>query len=564
MTDSFSSMARAFQRVAQDGPAKRFPTISERVLPKSKGAGVMAFGCALALFLYEVSPQLDSLAFLEHRTAGAVPNSQASTGDVQMHRTVLHLIASHTAAITLASTAISQTTVAPSRVMGLPASTSGGTHSANVFPGANQVSFRADGSWWVVIGLPYADPFGTSDGGMIRTIRFNAGGSISTTDLYAPTISGSALFGSTIATDGNTLVASAAGTGATYVYRRSGSQWVLDQSLPTTLAGWGGNVVVGGKIFVAEPGASSSAGQVLVFTKTGSAWSLERTLTAPQPLANFNFGGGIAAGSNTLVVSEFVSPVAGCTGRCFVYNPTNLGAAPTQLAAPIGLSGCALFGCGAAATDTTIAIRARDDSANGSTSGSVVVYEKVNGVWTQNLRSGPSASVSDREWGLAAVSGGRMVVVGEKDYVPASLFERPGSSWGASRILVRPSGSNGMFVGKMVDEDTVGLILTDGSDAALALYPASDCDGDGIGNNLAISSGISTDSNADGIPDSCQILCPGDLNGSGSVDGADIGALLAFWGPTGSILPQADINHDGIVNGADLGLVLTYWGPCPH
>ena len=48
---------------------------------------------------------------------------------------------------------------------------------------------------------------------------------------------------------------------------------------------------------------------------------------------------------------------------------------------------------------------------------------------------------------------------------------------------------------------------------------------------------------------------PGDLNGDGQVDGADLGLLLASWGSDGI----GDINGDGIVNGADLGLLLSYW-----
>jgi hypothetical protein len=54
-----------------------------------------------------------------------------------------------------------------------------------------------------------------------------------------------------------------------------------------------------------------------------------------------------------------------------------------------------------------------------------------------------------------------------------------------------------------------------------------------------------------------------DLNPSGSVDGADLGALLAFWGPASPAFPQADISGDGMVDGADLGILLSSWGPCP-
>jgi trimeric autotransporter adhesin len=49
---------------------------------------------------------------------------------------------------------------------------------------------------------------------------------------------------------------------------------------------------------------------------------------------------------------------------------------------------------------------------------------------------------------------------------------------------------------------------------------------------------------------------PGDLNGDGQVDGADLGLVLAAWG---SSAPDADLNDDGIVDGADLGLLLAVW-----
>jgi hypothetical protein len=49
---------------------------------------------------------------------------------------------------------------------------------------------------------------------------------------------------------------------------------------------------------------------------------------------------------------------------------------------------------------------------------------------------------------------------------------------------------------------------------------------------------------------------PADLDGSGLVDGADLGILLANWGQAG----LGDIDADGIVGGADLGILLAAWG----
>jgi hypothetical protein len=53
-----------------------------------------------------------------------------------------------------------------------------------------------------------------------------------------------------------------------------------------------------------------------------------------------------------------------------------------------------------------------------------------------------------------------------------------------------------------------------------------------------------------------QTVIPGDFNGDGVVDGADLGLFLAGWGFPG----VTDMNGDGITNGADLGLLLSNWG----
>jgi hypothetical protein len=50
---------------------------------------------------------------------------------------------------------------------------------------------------------------------------------------------------------------------------------------------------------------------------------------------------------------------------------------------------------------------------------------------------------------------------------------------------------------------------------------------------------------------------PADLNSDGQVNGADLGLMLAAWGPCAGC--DADLNGDGQVNGADLGLLLADW-----
>jgi len=50
---------------------------------------------------------------------------------------------------------------------------------------------------------------------------------------------------------------------------------------------------------------------------------------------------------------------------------------------------------------------------------------------------------------------------------------------------------------------------------------------------------------------------PGDINGDGSVNGADLAAVLGAWGACGGC--SADLNGDGVVDGGDLAVVLGHW-----
>lgn len=52
--------------------------------------------------------------------------------------------------------------------------------------------------------------------------------------------------------------------------------------------------------------------------------------------------------------------------------------------------------------------------------------------------------------------------------------------------------------------------------------------------------------------------CPADLDGSGTVDGTDLGLLLGAWGTA----PLGDLDSSGSVDGTDLGLLLGAWGTC--
>jgi streptogramin lyase len=105
--------------------------------------------------------------------------------------------------------------------------------------------------------------------------------------------------------------------------------------------------------------------------------------------------------------------------------------------------------------------------------------------------------------------------------------------------LVEYDGETGLYLRSFVRGDTELLSPTN-----IAFRPASPLD-----------------SNGSGIPDVCEGIIPGDLNGDGVVDGADLLILLSQWGDCDDPGEcPGDLNNDGLVDGADLLILLSNWG----
>jgi hypothetical protein len=124
-------------------------------------------------------------------------------------------------------------------------------------------------------------------------------------------------------------------------------------------------------------------------------------------------------------------------------------------------------------------------------------------------------------------------------YVHASLYRYDNAAW---TVAAASLGGGAATLGVVAD------IEGDGAESLyLVGYLAARDGGPG--------SGI-------GIIDPCVDACPADLDGSGSVDSADLAVVLSAWGPCSGVC-AADLDESGEVDSADLGALLAAWGGCP-
>lgn len=123
------------------------------------------------------------------------------------------------------------------------------------------------------------------------------------------------LFGNAVAVSGDTLAIAAVqddetsivNSGAIYVFTRIGSTWTLQQRIiasdPTANAGFGRSLAVDGDTVVVGANlANGGTGAAYVFTRSGSSWSQQQRLLAQGGAVSDYFGGSVAISGDRIVV----------------------------------------------------------------------------------------------------------------------------------------------------------------------------------------------------------------------------------------------------------------------
>ncbi|HEX8249603.1 MAG TPA: FG-GAP-like repeat-containing protein [Pyrinomonadaceae bacterium] len=380
-----------------------------------------------------------------------------------------------------------------------------------------------------------------------------------TAKLYAPDGAPANFFGYSVALSGETAIVgvpldslesinpASVSEGSAYIFTRSGTAWTLQQKLTASDAAnrdyFGANVSIDGDTAVVgalfdDVGASVNQGSAYVFTRSGTVWTQQAKLTATQGAAGDRFGVSVEISGETVVVGTKRDQ-----GAAYVF--TRSGATWTQQQQLTPSNGAAgdEFGGSVAINGETILVSATGRPVSGADNqGAVYVFTRAGGVWSeQQILTAVDGAAGDRFGSDVAIKDGAAIVGayfddigGNVDQGSAYIFTRSGSVWTEQAKLLAADGVAG---------DHFGSSVALGGNTAVVGAP--DNDFPGVLSDIHVDAGSAYVFTGSGTMWTQQSQLSQDNVGGSFGDGARFGASVSISGETVLVgIPGAD-NEDG-------------------
>ena len=186
-------------------------------------------------------------------------------------------------------------------------------------------------------------------------------------------------------------------------------------------------------------------GTLHVYHRSGSAWTLEQSMTGSDRIAGERFGYSVAISGDTVVVGAYGHAHNNLTeaGAAYVFRRSGaVWMEEAELLAP-DASASDRFGYRVGIFGDTAVIAARWDQNIGSSIGSAYVFVRAEGNWSLQQKLLPP--VTTLYFGDAVAVGEDMFVVGSHLSSTAFVFVRNAGSWSFQAQLLPSIGGNGFF-----------------------------------------------------------------------------------------------------------------------
>ena len=235
------------------------------------------------------------------------------------------------------------------------------------------------------------------------------------------------LFGFSVALKGGYAVVGAyyanggaTGSGAAYVYIRSGTTWAQQAKLlpsdPVSGGYFGRSVAFSGNTVIAGAyaanGPVSYSGAAYVFTRSGTTWTQEAKLTAADAVAGDGFGVAVALDADTSLIGALWKNSS--MGAAYVF--TRSGTSWTQqakLTAADGVKNDYFGHAVAVAADTALIGSPYDSNERGLNAGSAYDFSRSGSSWLQRAKLVPTDAVAGDRFGASLALDGSTAVMGE-------------------------------------------------------------------------------------------------------------------------------------------------------
>ena len=303
-------------------------------------------------------------------------------------------------------------------------------------------------------------------------------------------------FGYSVSIEGDTVVVGAPGddtggsanTGSAYVFVRSGTVWSEQQKLVASdvsdylgaSTSISGDTLILGTFFEDGPGGQN-AGAAYVFVRSGTVWTQQQELFAPDGAAFDWFGYSVAVSGDTAVVgaNNDATPGGGASaGSAYVFlRSGSVWSLQQKLEASDGAADD-IFGQAVSISGDTLVVGAYyDDTTGGHNAGSAYVFVRSGTVWTEQQKLLASdAAAYDAFGGSVAVSGDLALVgalydgtVGGAEAGSAHVYVRSGANWSEQQELITS--------GLEAANDSFGWSAAISGDTALVGAPQDDMAG---------------------------------------------------------------------------------------
>ena len=236
---------------------------------------------------------------------------------------------------------------------------------------------------------------------------------------------GAAYFGQSVALHGDTAMVGAYSSGEVYVYGRSGTVWTLQQTLTPNEPsagfrfgvglGFDGTTLIVGAQSANVPGLVN-AGAAYVFEYNGSIWEEKDKFWSGDQNSNFGIANGIAVSGDTAVIGQWQEGA-----YVFVRSGTTWSQQQKLLPDdPVSNH----FGISTALVGDTALVGAYTASPDGvGSAGAVYVFKRTDGVWSKQERLSASDKTQNAGFGSTVAMDGGTVVVGAPGARPDGTSE---------------------------------------------------------------------------------------------------------------------------------------------